>query len=137
LIFSALFFLDTGSKLWLWQGWWPENDSKSNADNFSENNQMNNITGSGIIRWHAERRAAMQTAVDYRRLTYGGGRRERIPEAKLVWAGAEPVEFTNLFPSWKHDEDVERLNIQVGHSNGKHIPRNCCNNLSCLLHFSL
>ena len=59
---SALFLLDTGSKLWLWQGWWPETDCRSNADNFSENNAAtaSNLTGSAMIRWHAERRAAMQ-----------------------------------------------------------------------------
>ncbi len=113
ILFAALFLLDAGNKLWLWQGWWPENDSKSNADNFSENNPMNNITGSGLIRWHAERRAAMQTAVDYRRLLYGTLRRDKQPAAELVWAGAEPLEFTNLFPAWKHDDKVELLNMKV------------------------
>ena len=102
--------MDTGNKIWLWQGWWPENDSTSNADNFSENNPSNNITGSGMIRFHAERRAAMQTAVDYRRLMY---RPEHRPKAELVWAGCEPLEFTNLFPSWKPKGEVEALNRQV------------------------
>ena len=64
-ILSALFLLDTGSKMWLWQGWWPETDCRSNADNFSENNATtaSNLTGSAMIRWHAERRAAMQVGI--------------------------------------------------------------------------
>jgi len=110
----ALFLLDTGVKLWLWQGWWPETDCRSNADNFSENNSAtaNNLTGSAMIRWHAERRAAMQTAADYRRVVYGRGARSRdaLPPSELVWAGAEPTEFTNLFPVWRHDAAVEALN---------------------------
>lgn len=64
-----------------------------------------------MIRWHAERRAAMQTAVDYRRLRYGLG--SRAPKAELVWAGWEPLEFTNLFPIWVDQPDARRLNEEV------------------------
>ncbi|CAB4067923.1 SVIL [Lepeophtheirus salmonis] len=67
----ALFLLDVGTKLWLWQGWWPE--SETGSDGYKD----------GSVRWHAERRAAMQTA---------------------------STEFKNLFPFWKHNESVEILN---------------------------
>jgi len=32
---------------------------------------------------------------------------------KLVWAGHEPLEFTNLFPSWTKKEDIRQLNQKV------------------------
>ncbi len=103
LLVSALFLLDTGNKFWLWQGFWPESgDAEDNS---------NLVTGSGMIRWHAERRAAMQTTVDYRRL------RTRSAPAELVWAGHEPVEFINLFPCWKIREDAKDANTKV------HFPR--------------
>eukprot|EP00094_Tigriopus_californicus_P009199 TCALIF_08869-PA protein Name:"Similar to SVIL Supervillin (Bos taurus)" AED:0.01 eAED:0.01 QI:0/0.8/0.66/0.83/1/1/6/288/1304 len=106
----ALFLLDVGNKLWLWQGFWPEvpDDPNYEANEDNPNSQNNNITGSGMIRWHAERRAAMQTAVEYRRLRYGLG--SRAPKAELVWAGWEPLEFTNLFPIWIDQPDATRLN---------------------------
>ena len=57
----------------------------------------------------------MQTAADYRRVVYGRSARSRssLPPAELVWAGAEPKEFTNLFPVWRHDEHVHELNKKV------------------------
>lgn len=91
--------------MWLWQGWWPEreDDDSDSADQ----------TGSGAVRWQLERKAAMQTAIDYwtsRRETTDD---EKIP-AYLVWAGFEPKEFTNLFPTWVAREDVCELNAKVG-----------------------
>lgn len=52
----TIFMIDNGDKLWLWQGWWPveEEVAEKNIENRS-----------GINRWQAERRAAMQTAVAY------------------------------------------------------------------------
>lgn len=102
-LFSALFLLDNGYELWLWQGWWPEreDDDSDSADQ----------TGSGAVRWQLERKAAMQTAIDYwnhKKQTCD----EQIP-AYLVWAGFEPKEFTNLFPTWVNREDVSELNAKV------------------------
>ena len=96
----ALFLLDTGDKLWLWQGWFPASPDPESNDN--------NITGSGLIRWHAERRAAMQTAVEYRNASH----KKRSP-MELVWAGHEGLEFTSLFPSWTAHSDVAELNKEV------------------------
>ncbi|XP_040573145.1 uncharacterized protein [Lepeophtheirus salmonis] len=90
----ALFLLDVGTKLWLWQGWWPE--SETGSDGYKD----------GSVRWHAERRAAMQTAVDLWKISHGDS--ELV--AELVWAGFESTEFKNLFPFWKHNESVEILN---------------------------
>jgi hypothetical protein len=51
----------------------------------------------------------MQTTVEYRAEKYGAKR----PPMKLVWAGHEPLEFTNLFPSWTKKEDIRQLNQKV------------------------
>ena len=54
-VFSALFLLDNGYEVYLWQGWWPEGDEEIE----------NVLTGSAQARLMVERRCAMQTAVDY------------------------------------------------------------------------
>lgn len=51
----ALFLLDHGTELYLWQGWWPE--SSDDNDNMS--------TGSAHLRWNVERRLAMETVIQY------------------------------------------------------------------------
>ena len=102
LTIPAIFLIDVGGDcLWLWQGWWPEAGHDAGDTNLA--------TGSGLIRWHAERRVAMETTVEYRDEKYRGKR----PPMKLVWAGHEPLEFTNLFPSWNRKEDIHQLNQKV------------------------
>lgn len=98
---AALFMLDNGHEVWLWQGWWPE----------LENDQaVVDQTGSGAVRWQAERKAAMQTVVNYCKQQ---SQRFKNISAYLVWAGLEPLAFTNLFPFWRDCDDVAELNIQV------------------------
>ncbi|CAG2053418.1 unnamed protein product [Timema podura] len=96
----ALFLLDNHHELWLWQGWWPAHNEESDGDN-------KNLRGSRAVLWQAERRAAMQTALDYWGLKHGNSR----PRAYLVWAGLEPLAFTNLFPIWSDRDDIAELNI--------------------------
>ena len=86
--------------MWLWQGWWP--------DVGHDANDTNTTTGSGFIRWHSERRAAMQCIYEYRKIK---GFRNRA--MKLVWAGHEPEDFTNLFPRWILKDHIKTLNDQV------------------------
>ena len=81
-----------------------------------EANDTNMTTGSGIIRWHAERREAMRTIKEFQRSKFSKLTSQTRPPMELVWAGHEPLEFTNLFPSWTHHIDVETLNYKV--SNG-------------------
>lgn len=33
----------------------------------------------------------------------------------LVWAGLEPLNFTNLFPTWTYRDEIAELNIRVSH----------------------
>lgn len=50
----------------------------------------------------------MQTALDYAK----SARKGKV-SALLVWAGLEPLDFTNLFPMWTDRDDIAELNIRV------------------------
>ena len=93
----ALFLADCGVCLYLWQGWLPS-DSETGEE----------TTGSGGVRWQAERRAAMMTTLSYAKAKYSS-----IPPLKLVWAGHEPREFINFFPEWEVNSTVARSNEEV------------------------
>lgn len=111
--FAALFLMDTGKELWLWQGWWPEREdvleSEQAATSEEATQNSDKDRGSASIRWQAERRAAMVTALDYWKLKYA----DKSVKAFLVWAGLEPIQFTNLFPDWNDRDDVAEMNIMV------------------------
>ncbi|XP_065211989.1 uncharacterized protein LOC135839744 isoform X2 [Planococcus citri] len=117
----ALFLLDTGKVLWLWQGWWPERQkvlqeecAQSSSEEVAQNSD--NFRGSATVRWQLERRAAMQTALDYWKLKYPAN--EPV-KAFLVWAGLEPIQFTNLFPDWDDRDDIAEMNISDGRKPGE------------------
>ena len=105
MIFIALFLIDAEDCVYLWQGWFPveTNDSEDTDGDIV-------TTGSGQVRWQAERRAAMQTLLSYRSARWS---RAGQPPAKLVWAGHEDKQFRNMFPEWTHNEDVARINKEV------------------------
>ena len=48
------------------------------------------------------------------------------PPAFMVYAGLEPLSFTNLFPFWTVDENVREINLRV---------RNACSKLTVLYLF--
>lgn len=51
----------------------------------------------------------MSSLLDYaREVRREEGRAQ--PDLRLVWAGHEPREFTNLFPTWELNEDVAVYN---------------------------
>jgi supervillin len=52
----------------------------------------------------------MQTALDYWESQHEA---KECPVAYLVWAGLEPLQFTNLFPIWTDRDDMAELNIRV------------------------
>jgi len=97
----ALFMFDCGSQLYLWQGWIPADYEAEDPES-----PTSVTTGSGKVRWHAERRAAMQTMLEYRKAKYGNP----VPAAKLIWAGHESKEFMNYFPQWVVNQDVAKIN---------------------------
>ncbi|CAM1309576.1 SVIL (predicted) [Pycnogonum litorale] len=84
----ALFLIDNRTEAYLWQGWFPKNNTIPRN------------------RWNEEKRCAMQTTIDYCNLK-GIDRKNAL----LVTAGSEPLVFKNLFPEWFDDwiEDLHEL----------------------------
>ncbi|XP_035510487.1 supervillin isoform X6 [Morone saxatilis] len=78
----TLFLLDNRLEVYLWQRGQPE-QTESSASAWS--------------RWHSERRCAMQTALQYCKEM----NTRRPPQAYLIFEGAEPLTFTNVFPRWE------------------------------------
>lgn len=66
-------------------------------------------------RWISERRAALETAVDYWRAKHGDNAAAPFHGIKghVVWAGLEPLAFQALFPYWSVREDVREINVEV------------------------
>ncbi|XP_032575559.1 supervillin isoform X14 [Drosophila sechellia] len=108
-----IFLLDDGDELWLWMGWWPLEDVKINTD---ERSSPTNDNRAGVNRWISERRAALETAVDYWRAKHGENEKEPFHGIKgqVVWAGLEPLAFKALFPDWTERPDVREINEEDG-----------------------
>ncbi|XP_063955085.1 supervillin-like isoform X1 [Lytechinus pictus] len=104
----ALYALDNHYEIYLWQGWWP-------ADHESASGTTK--TGSAKIRWDIDRKLAMETIMAYCKEK----RPKNPPKAYLVYAGLEPLTFTNLFPYWEVREDVMKLNKESGKKSDKAI----------------
>nr|XP_022920329.1 supervillin isoform X1 [Onthophagus taurus] len=102
----ALFLFDNGHELWLWQGWWPENEEL----------ELSEQTGMAVVRWQAERKAAIQTAIDYWKEQH---KEDTQVPAYSVWAGLEPLQFTSLFPTWEDRDDIAAINIKDGKKAGE------------------
>lgn len=112
----TIFMIDNGDLLWMWFGWWPEEDIKINSEN--RDSPTNNDNRAGVSRWIAERRAALQTAVSYWKAKFESYNDDKYDDVKgfAVWAGLEPLEFISLFPEWEKRNDVEEINLQEGRS---------------------
>ncbi|XP_078621818.1 uncharacterized protein LOC144888044 isoform X4 [Branchiostoma floridae x Branchiostoma japonicum] len=91
----AQFLVDNLHEVYLWQGWWPEDEE---------------FTGSAQIRWDMDRKCAMETAMSYCRER----RPDNPPKAYLIHAGLEPLTFTNIYPYWDHQEHIAAINIRDG-----------------------
>ncbi|XP_076444912.1 uncharacterized protein LOC143282905 isoform X2 [Babylonia areolata] len=101
----ALFLLDIGHCVYLWQGWWPVGDE-----------DVENVhTGSATARYNVDRRCAMETTLNYCKERGSTG---RTPQAFLVCAGVEPLAFQNMFPVWEVDCTVRNLALQDGKMDG-------------------
>ncbi|XP_030386006.1 supervillin-like isoform X1 [Scaptodrosophila lebanonensis] len=109
----TIFLLDDSDELWLWMGWWPLEDIKINTE---ERASPTNDNRAGVNRWISERRAALETAVDYWRAKHGDNETEPFHGIKghVVWAGLEPLAFKILFPEWSERNDVKEINLEDG-----------------------
>lgn len=105
----ALFLLSNEHVVYLWQGWWTEDTTVDTA-------AADNVrTGSTEARFIANRKCAMQTALQYCLAINS----DDPPPAYLVYAGLEPLQFTNLFLYWEHDELVASKSIADGKQRGE------------------
>uniref|UniRef100_A0A8C9SNL7 Supervillin c n=1 Tax=Scleropages formosus TaxID=113540 RepID=A0A8C9SNL7_SCLFO len=84
----ALFLLDNRMEVYLWRG--PQPGDTGGA-------------GSARTRWDAERRRAMEMTLRYCKERNP----RRPPQAYLIFAGSEPLTFTNIFPCWDLDPRTE------------------------------
>ncbi|XP_066940406.1 supervillin isoform X3 [Macrobrachium rosenbergii] len=109
----ALFIVDGGHRVWVWQGWWPAESSE--GEDFS-------ATGSAVLRFNFARRAALETVLEYCKLKAKAQAKilaaknykkvevdVDVVEPYLVVGGMEPLEFTSLFPVWMPREDVTTI----------------------------
>ncbi|XP_028029048.1 supervillin-like isoform X1 [Bombyx mandarina] len=112
----ALFLLDDGLHVWLWQGWWPRGE-----DGELEPAEINNGVGAFAGRWQAVRGAALRTAAAYCRRPAPPTAPSTAPPAELrvVAAGLEPQAFTDLFDTWEHHDEAADANIAHGFKAGE------------------
>lgn len=138
----ALFVVDGGHRVWVWQGWWPAESSE--GEDFS-------ATGSAVLRFNFARRAALETALNYCKLKAKAQAKAlaaksykkievdvEVVEPQLVVAGMEPLEFTNLFPMWTPRQDVTAIQEKEGRwkQGGQHLVSDILAQLS-RTHYSL
>ncbi|XP_072947591.1 uncharacterized protein [Epargyreus clarus] len=110
----ALFLLDAGAALWLWQGWWPRGE-----DGELEPAERNAGVGAFAARWAALRAAALRTAAAYGEAAAaaagaggeGAGAGGAAAPVRVVAAGLEPQPFTDLFDTWTDHDDAAEANI--------------------------
>ncbi|KPJ08030.1 Supervillin [Papilio machaon] len=111
----ALFLVDDGQTVWLWQGWWPRGE-----DGELEPAEINAGVGAFAARWQALRVAALRTAQAYAacagRSSAGGGRGEDV---RVVAAGLEPAAFEHLFDTWHEHDQAADANIAHGYKAGE------------------
>lgn len=103
----ALVFIDMKYKIYLWEGWWPMAYVQANETPAQP-------TGAEKHRYNLQRKVALQSLTEY--ADHMG---RTLSRAYIVSAGCEPLEFTNLFPFWKHDQNVLRAQLEVGKNCGE------------------
>ncbi|XP_013190593.2 supervillin isoform X1 [Amyelois transitella] len=112
----ALFLLDDGAQVWVWQGWWPRA-----ADGELEPADRNAGVGAFAARWQAMRVAALRTAEAYNCCSGRGGR----GDVRVVAAGLEPQAFTDLFDTWSEHDEAAEANIAHGYKAGEILSGAC------------
>ncbi|GBP24047.1 hypothetical protein EVAR_10148_1 [Eumeta japonica] len=113
----ALFLLDDGCALWLWQGWWPQTEGGSDIEPAEKNAGV----GAFAFRWQALRAAALRTAEAY----WHAARPAAKPDVRVVVAGLEPRAFIELFDAWSERDDAAEANIAAGYKAGAIVSGEC------------
>jgi len=97
----AIYLLDAHYEVYIWLGWWPDQKNKLLRE-------VNATTGSAHSRWLRDKKLALETALLYVKAC----NRPRTPRAYMVTAGTEHERFTNQFPFWEVNKQVQALNCK-------------------------
>lgn len=107
----AIFMLDNNNEIFIWQGWFESSLADIKKENSILLSEQDAVDGSTKIRYTMGRKCALQTAINYWKCKY---KNEDKPfKGYVVYAGLEPVEFINLFPLWKVNENARNCNLNV------------------------
>jgi len=102
----GLVFIDLKYKMFLWQGWWPASDDET-IDSKGPN------THAEKHRFDVNRKLAMESVMNYAEEC---GR--NLSRIYLVFAGCEPLEFTNICPHWEQREEITNIQKEAGYQPG-------------------
>jgi len=102
----ALFLVDNDTEVYLWQGWTPAEK------------EGNEKAGSNKGRFVQERICAMKTTINYCKAKNP----ERPAPSYIVFAGMEPLQFTNIFPFWEEQPEVKEIQEQEGRDKEHMLP---------------
>eukprot|EP00794_Sanderia_malayensis_P017442 gene17442-19186_t len=92
----AIFIIDATHEVYLWLGWWPDEEEVENSD-------------AQRLRWDMLKKKAMESVILYAK---EAGR--SLSHCYMVDAGLEPDQFINLFPYWIVQEDITDIQLEDG-----------------------
>jgi supervillin len=87
----AIFLFDNNNEIYVWQGWF-----ESSVADKTPTLENDAVDGTARIRFNVNRKCALQTAINYWKCKHKNGD-DKAFRGFLVYAGLDPVEFTNLF----------------------------------------
>ncbi|XP_054168360.1 supervillin-like [Oppia nitens] len=105
----TFFLLDNESQIFLWES------KYAFTKQVVDESEVNTTTGSQNIRWNAERKYALDSALAY----CFAKNSKQPPNGYVVCAGLEPNSFCALFPQWTTRQDVSNLHIKDGRKAGE------------------
>jgi supervillin len=106
----AIFMFDNEYEIYIWQGWF---ESSSSSDIKSILAESDATEGSTKIRFTMNRKCALQTAINYWNAKNATKSQSLPLKGYVVYAGLEPIEFTNLFPLWNVNDNARNSNLNV------------------------
>ncbi len=101
---------DNEYEIYIWQGWF---ESSSSSDIKSILAESDATEGSTKIRFTMNRKCALQTAINYWNAKNATKSQSLPLKGYVVYAGLEPIEFTNLFPLWNVNDNARNSNLNV------------------------
>jgi len=109
----SLFMIECENELFIWQGWFETANESTNTNKIILN-EIDATDGSSKIRFTLNRKCALQTAINYWNAKQTQQSSNKEFKGHVVYAGLEPIEFTNLFPFWVVNENARNSNMNEG-----------------------